>query len=165
MPIKSNEFTPLPLPNFENFQSWSPWPEVHWWTLLIVYILILRSKYYLFVFKCIHNYKGVPNIWKNIFKTNGTRNGLMLETPKTRIKICDKNFFINAMKLFHSLSKIVRNETEFSLYLKNVKIFLKKNIVFKWYVFVFTYALWMNKLYFYYLLLLFSIKINQISYL
>jgi len=29
----------------------------------------------IFVFKCIHNYKGVPNIWKNIFKTNDTKNG------------------------------------------------------------------------------------------
>ncbi len=85
----------------------------------------------IFVFKCIHNYEGVPNIWKNIFKTNDTRNGLMLEIPKTRIKICDKNFFINAMKLFNSLPKIIRNETEFSLYLKNVKIFITKNIVFK----------------------------------
>jgi hypothetical protein len=74
----------------------------------------------------------VFQIYGKIFlKKNDTRNGLMFEIPKTRIKICDKSFFINAMKLFNSLPKIVRNETEFLLYLKNVKIFLKKNIVFK----------------------------------
>ena len=32
------------------------------------------------VFKCIHNYKEVPNIWKNIFKTNYTRNSKPLNT-------------------------------------------------------------------------------------
>jgi hypothetical protein len=98
---------------------------------LILESLQLRRKLniLLIVFKCIHNFTDVPNIWKNTFKTKITRNGLFLELPKTRMKFCDKNFFINAFHLFNSLPICKRNESKLKIFNQNVKTFLIENIV------------------------------------
>ncbi len=80
------------------------------------------------VFKCIYNFNDVPDLWKEIFETKTTRNGLILNISKIRFKFLDKNFFINAMKLFISLPIFIRNETNLSVFLQNVKKFLSKNI-------------------------------------
>ncbi len=85
---------------------------------------------FLSVFIIIHNFTDVPNIWKNTFKTKITRNGLFLELPKTRMKFCDKNFFINAIHLFNSLPICIRNESKLEIFKQNVKTFLIENIVF-----------------------------------
>jgi hypothetical protein len=98
---------------------------------LILESLQLRRKLniLLIVFKCIHNFTDVPIIWKNTFKTKITRNGLFLELPKTRMKFCDKNFFINAFHLFNSLPICKRNESKLKIVIQNVKTFLIENIV------------------------------------
>jgi hypothetical protein len=83
----------------------------------------------LIVFEFIHNFTDVPNIWKNIFKTKITRNGLFLELPKTRMKFCNKNFIINAIHLFNSLPICIRNESKLKIFKQNVKTFLIENIV------------------------------------
>jgi hypothetical protein len=72
----------------------------------------------------------IPNIWKDIFKTKTTRNGLLIELPKTKLKFCGKNFFINSINLFNSLPIFIRNETKLSIFIQNVKTFLNENIVF-----------------------------------
>ncbi len=81
------------------------------------------------VFKCIHCFKEVPDLWKNIFIVENTRNGLLLDIPNTRFKFSDKKFFINDMKL-NSLPKTIRNETKLSTFKQNVKKFLSESISF-----------------------------------
>ena len=46
------------------------------------------------LFKCINNFEDIPLYWTENFKINRkTRNGLLLDKPKTRNKFCEKNFF------------------------------------------------------------------------
>ena len=54
---------------------------------------------------------------ENIFNFKTSRNGLVLQIPKTRLKFCDKNFFINAMYLFNSLTIFIRNEKNMSTFI------------------------------------------------
>ena len=54
---------------------------------------------------------------------NTTRNGIFCKISKTRIKFCDKNFFIYSSKLFNSLPMYIRNETNFNKYVKYLKCF------------------------------------------
>jgi len=82
------------------------------------------TKCLIIVFKCINHYNTVPNLWKNIFKFKSTRNGLILDIPITRLKFCDKNFFINSMYIFNNLPIFIRNEKNLSLFTQNVKQFL-----------------------------------------
>ena len=89
-----------------------------------------ETKILLTVFKCIHSFNDVPDLWKDIFIVKNTRNGLLLNIPNIRFKFSDKNFFINAMKLFNSLPITIRNETKLSTFKQNVKKFLSENISF-----------------------------------
>ncbi len=56
------------------------------------------------VFKCMHNFSDIPENWKSKFVVNQTRNCLLLEVPKTRIILCDKNFFIWRLRFQKVLS-------------------------------------------------------------
>jgi hypothetical protein len=89
-----------------------------------------ETKLLLTVFKSIHNFNDVPDLWKDIFIVENTRNGLLLDIPNTRFKFSDNNFFINAIKLLNSLPKTIRNETKLSTFKQNVKKFLSENISF-----------------------------------
>ncbi len=89
-----------------------------------------ETKILLTVFKYIRSFNNVPDLCKHIFIVENTRNGLLLDIPNTRFKFSDKNFFINAIKLFNSLPKTIRNETKLSTFKQNVKMFLSENISF-----------------------------------
>ena len=56
----------------------------------------------------------MPNNWIIKYEiSKNTRNGLILEKPKTRNKFCDKNFFIYSTDLFNSLPKDIRNDNNY----------------------------------------------------
>lgn len=73
------------------------------------------------VFKCIHNFTDVPDLWKDNFIVKNTRNGIKLELRKTRLKFCDKNYFIYFIRIFNLLPIYIRNESKLSCFIQNVK--------------------------------------------
>jgi hypothetical protein len=81
-----------------------------------------------YVFKSIYNYNNICVHWKNFFVTNNTRNGLVISNINTRINLCDKNFFVYAIKLFNSLPIDIRNEQSFICYKSKLELFLLRNM-------------------------------------
>jgi len=70
--------------------------------------------------------KILPQSWLNSIKFNDTRNGIIIEVPKTRIQKCDQHFFIQISKEFNSLPKDIRNkinEKNFTDIVKNNKLY------------------------------------------
>jgi hypothetical protein len=66
-----------------------------------------------YVFKSIYNFSDVPLSWKNKFAMKDSRNGILLEPIHTRVRLCDRNFYIYSINLFNSLPIIVKNEKSF----------------------------------------------------
>ena len=76
------------------------------------------------LFKCIHDFNGVPNHWKDFYSIlRNDRNGRIIDKPKTRNNFCDKNFFIHSIQLFNSLPIDIRNENNLNLFLTKCQHF------------------------------------------
>jgi hypothetical protein len=66
-----------------------------------------------YVFKSIYNFGDVPLLWRNKFAIKDSSNGILLEPIHTRVRLCDKSFYIYSINLFNSLPILVRNEKTF----------------------------------------------------
>ncbi len=47
-----------------------------------------------YVFKSLINFSDVPLSWKSKFVMKDSRNSILLEQIHTRVRLCDKNFYI-----------------------------------------------------------------------
>ena len=68
---------------------------------------------------------NTPLNWSNILEFKRTeRHGNLIKTPKTRINLCDQNFFGYAIKLYNSLPINLRKSDNFTLHIKDVENYL-----------------------------------------
>ena len=81
-------------------------------------ILINLFKY------CKSNYKRL-HVFNNIYKFVNNRNGKFLYVPRTRNNLCDRNFYINSIKLYNSLPIYIRNIEKLSLFKRSLNLFYK----------------------------------------